>query len=222
MRQVTEELASGLPAEAPAARRGGGTAVNPPRDGAAALLRAGVEVMAEHGYHGASIRDIARAADMSTANLYHHFRSKEELLVQIMIAGIDRLLALTREALSAADQDPVSQLRALVTVHVSVHAERPRVSYVTFNELRHLPPSERGALREKMGLQQRNFDRVALDGVAAGCFRMAEPRPTARALASMCTAVAMWFDPEGTRTAEQVAAHYADLALAMFGAVDRD
>jgi AcrR family transcriptional regulator len=194
------------------------TAPVPTRDGAAALLQAGVEVMAEQGYHGSSIRDIARRANMSTANLYHHFGSKQELLFRIMVAGIDDLLEASETGMAEAPPDPASQLRALVIAHVVAHSDRSAVSFVTFQEIRHLTPADQDTMRARMDAQQRRFNGVVDEGIAAGMFRTERPRETARAMASMCTAVATWFNPRGPRTPMEIAEHYVDLSLAMLGA----
>ncbi|MEZ5255873.1 MAG: helix-turn-helix domain-containing protein [Ilumatobacteraceae bacterium] len=50
------------------------------RPGKDAILRAAVRVMGEQGYEGASTRDMAAAAGVSVAALYHHFPSKHDLL----------------------------------------------------------------------------------------------------------------------------------------------
>jgi AcrR family transcriptional regulator len=44
------------------------------------LLAAAVEVFVEHGYEGARLQDIARAAGLTTGAVYANFRGKDELL----------------------------------------------------------------------------------------------------------------------------------------------
>ena len=56
-------------------------------------------------------------------------------------------------------------------------------------------------------------DREVDAGVAAGDFRTRQPHEAARAVATMCTALAQWFRDTGPASAEQVAAQYVDLAL---------
>lgn len=46
------------------------------------------EVISEKGVDGASLRDIAKRADMSTGAIYHYFKNKEELLYEIMDTGL--------------------------------------------------------------------------------------------------------------------------------------
>src|SRR5450432_3077518 len=70
--------------------RSGGPAL-PPRpatDGTRGrILRAGLGLFAEHGFHGTSIRDIAAEAAVQSASLYAHFPSKEAILAELVLAG---------------------------------------------------------------------------------------------------------------------------------------
>ena len=52
-----------------------------------AILREAATLIAQRGYHGASMRDLGKAVGLQMASLYHHFGSKQELLVAIMRAG---------------------------------------------------------------------------------------------------------------------------------------
>lgn len=49
-------------------------------------------LMARTGYHGTSMRDLARTTGRSLAGLYHHFSGKEELLFRINERGFSQLL----------------------------------------------------------------------------------------------------------------------------------
>ena len=49
-------------------------------DGKLEILTAAARAFAEHGYHGMSMRDLARATGRAPATLYNYFDSKEELL----------------------------------------------------------------------------------------------------------------------------------------------
>jgi AcrR family transcriptional regulator len=49
-----------------------------------AILDAGMRVFAEHGYERASMREIARAAGITTPVIYDHFPSKRELQIDLL------------------------------------------------------------------------------------------------------------------------------------------
>jgi AcrR family transcriptional regulator len=186
-------------------------------NGAAAIVSAGIDVMSERGYHAASIRTIAERAQMSTSNLYHHFASKQALLYVIMSLGIDTLREDTDAALASAPQDPASQLAALVRVHVISHAMRGKSAFVTSSELRSLEPEDRRKVRAKLDVQQRCFDRIVSTGIERGVFETPFGHGGARAVASMCTAVATWFDPHGSLDAAEVAEQYVHFSQQMLG-----
>jgi AcrR family transcriptional regulator len=186
-----------------------------PAAGETAILAAATQVFSREGYHGASIREIAKSAGMSSASLYHHFGSKQGLLFRIVEKGMDELLDRTREAVEAVGDDPEARLRAVVAVHVRIHAIRRERALLTTREMRNLKPAQRRTMREKFRQQQRFFDQAVLDGVEKGVFHTDRPLEAARAIASMCTAVAGWFKPKGGLSPDEVADMYTDFAVAL-------
>jgi AcrR family transcriptional regulator len=180
---------------------------------AAALIAAAVEVMAVHGYHGTSVRDIAAAAGTSPAVLYHHFGSKQALLATMLDRGLDVLVAATEQALDLAGDDPADRLRAIVEAHVRVHLDSQRESLLGNSELRSL---EAGSLRvvvAKRDVQQRIFDRVVRDGVRRGVFATPHPQDAARFVTAACTSVAAWYRRSGPLHSDEVVRRHQEIAL---------
>ncbi|MCO1653758.1 TetR/AcrR family transcriptional regulator [Pseudonocardia humida] len=185
--------------------------------GEAAILQAAIAVMAEHGYHGTSVRDIAERAGLSAGALYHHFASKQEVLATIMERGIKALLSRTRTALDGAGDDPVARLRALVEVQILFHLQDQRGTLLGTSELRALEEPVRTRHLAKRAQQQRLFDAVVADGVERGVFATPLASEASRAIVVMCTGVAAWFSPSGRLSGRQLVARYQRLALAMVG-----
>lgn len=186
-------------------------------DVSAALIQAAVSTMAAKGYHGTSVRDIAAAAGISVGTLYNHFASKHDLLAHIMNRGMDNLLQLTEDAVYHAPARPADRLRAIVGVHVRVHAENPVESLLGNSELRALEPAALALVVSKRDAQQRIFDRVVLDGAAQGVFTTTTPREAARFMVSACTAVATWYRTSGPLSPDQIVMHYQAIALDAVG-----
>ena len=57
-----------------------------------AILRAAARLFRERGFADTGMRDIAEAADLSAANLYHYFDGKDELLFYCQDRALDRML----------------------------------------------------------------------------------------------------------------------------------
>jgi TetR/AcrR family transcriptional regulator len=66
----------------------------PQSAGQKAILDAAARLFSEQGYDGVSMRQIAEAARVSKANIYHHFQSKAALYLAILRSSADRLSAL--------------------------------------------------------------------------------------------------------------------------------
>lgn len=72
------------------------------------IIKSALDLFAEKGYDGVSVRDIAKTAGVSEAALYKHFKGKEDLALYIFNAIIqnysDRLLLLKDQPLSSIDK----------------------------------------------------------------------------------------------------------------------
>mgnify|MGYP003694489307 CR=1 FL=1 len=55
------------------------------------MCRTAAQLFRDRGYDATSVSDVARALGMTKAGLYHHFESKEALLFEIMMYGLDRV-----------------------------------------------------------------------------------------------------------------------------------
>ena len=169
----------------------------------------------ELGYHGTSVREVAKRAGMSVAGMYHHFPSKQQLLVDLVGGFMDDLLAELDRAVTAAPPDAVSRLRAAVQAHVLFHTRRQAEGFVGNAEVRSLEPAARTLVVEKRNREERVFDRIIREGIRSGVFRVDNEKLAARGMVTMCTAVLSWFVPGAGLTADQVADSYADLCVAM-------
>lgn len=69
----------------------------------AAILKAGRENFLKNGFSHAAVADIAREADVSTATLYKHFASKEELFAAVVAQAYDAIGGEFNEVLDSDD-----------------------------------------------------------------------------------------------------------------------
>lgn len=81
------------------------------------ILRAACDVIARRGFHQAPIREIARAARLSLAGLYHYVGGKDELLFLVLDRALDTLLAALDRAVADA-RTAETKLLALIRTHL--------------------------------------------------------------------------------------------------------
>ncbi|AJE47742.1 TetR family transcriptional regulator C-terminal domain-containing protein [Celeribacter indicus] len=97
------------------------------------ILEAALEVFSQHGFRGATLDQIARAAGLSKPNLLYYFPSK----VAIHRALIDGLMQTWLDPLREmrADGEPVEEILAYVLRKLEMAREYPRESRLFANEI---------------------------------------------------------------------------------------
>jgi AcrR family transcriptional regulator len=157
------------------------------------LTDVALRVFAERGYDGASMDDVARAAGITKASIYHHVSGKEALLERGLGRALDALFAILEEA-GARDGRARERLRYIVT-RVAETTLRLLPELSVLFRARGTSKSERGALERR-----REFDRVVTELVRTaqrdGDLRTdLEPRLVVRLLFGMSNSVVEWYRP---------------------------
>ncbi|HTJ42120.1 MAG TPA: helix-turn-helix domain-containing protein, partial [Kofleriaceae bacterium] len=99
-----------------------------------ALIAAALQLIAEKGVEGFTLRDAAKKAGVSVAAPYRHFTDRDDLLAAVAADCMQRLGDAMDRALEAAgDVDPLSAFRATGIAYVRFAVEHPahfRVMYL--------------------------------------------------------------------------------------------
>ncbi|MEV7863801.1 TetR/AcrR family transcriptional regulator [Streptomyces hirsutus] len=111
------------------------------------LIHASTGLFDERGFHDVRIDDIAKAAGMSVATLYQHFKGKNELLQAILERGAEGLLYTSAAALARVSS-PAEALDVLVRTYtkgaLGMHG---RIMRILATELVYLSDEVRTQLR---------------------------------------------------------------------------
>lgn len=175
----------------------------------AALHEAAVAAFAERGFHATSIRDLAARSGMSSAALYVHHSTKEELLLAISRTGHAAALAAVEDGRASSD-DPTERLQCLVANYVRFHAEQASLARVINYEMGALEPASRAEIE---GVRQQIHEvvlDVLRDGVARGAFACPSVELSAVMIESLGIDVARWYDAGRSWTPDDLAQRYAD------------
>lgn len=180
------------------------------------LLISALACFAAKGFEGASTREIAEGAGVSPSALYVHYRSKEELLFEIIQIGHSRNWGAIEDAV-AGGTTPTEALSAFVERFVIWHARFHTLARVCQYELQSLDTDRVRAVGEIRRRFQRELERIVDAGIAAGEFQVVDAHGTARAILSLGIDVARWFTDGGSLRPEDLAQLYVVLALRMVG-----
>lgn len=187
-------------------------------NGSQTIIAAAVDNFQARGYHGTSIRDIARDAGMTPASIYHHFPSKQHILQHIMEAVMKEVIARTNAALIRAGNTPTEQLDALMRAWALFHTQRRAEALIGASEIRSLDDVGHRIVVALRDQQEQMFREIIDRGVAEGSFTTPYPREAARAIINMGYSIASWYRPDGSLSPDEMAERYAALALGTVGA----
>ena len=180
------------------------------------ILRHAARVFYDKGYDRASIRDIAKEAQMSLAGLYYYFRSKEELLYLIQENVFSELLETVREKLEGVE-GPEEKLRVFIQNHLAYFID----NLVEMKVLSHEYECLKGDFHEGIAALRRDYYLEAEQIVSAildGRDGKVEPRIAVLSLFGMMNRLYTWYraDRDGgpDRVAEQMTSVYLRGVLA--------
>jgi AcrR family transcriptional regulator len=181
------------------------------------ILAQAAALFARGGYPGTSMNQVAEACGLSKATLYHYYRDKYELLVNIAESHVSRLQGVVQDAL-AEEATPQGRMRVLVRRLVEEYANAQNEHRVLTEDVKFLAPQDRERILDKeRGVVE------AFAGVVAALRpdlrEAAMSKPLTMLLFGMVNWMFTWMKPEGPLGYDEMAPIVTDLFLGGLKAV---
>jgi AcrR family transcriptional regulator len=178
----------------------------------AEILRAAAQIFRDRGFDGTSVSDLARSLEMTKAGLYHYFTSKEALLSEIMMFGLERVrdevLVPVREI-----RDPEARLRQLIVRHARIVTRGQGAVTIISEETRALPPAARRKIHDRMRVYISLIRETLAELARDGKLRDVDLTVATYSLIGMILWLPRWFKAGGRLTAEEAADEIAKVAF---------
>ena len=179
-----------------------------------AVSEAALRAFTEFGFHGTSIRLIAKQADISVPGLYYHFETKQQILVDLLRRSNNDLMRRAMEARQEGADDPRTRFCLLVE-NIILYMTRRQL----FARLGHEVGSLEEPFRSEHVARRDELENMLRQEIAAAqklqIFRTTDVREATRAVWVMCRGVADWYVKDGPKTPEEIALTYVNFALAV-------
>ena len=186
----------------------------------ARIIEAAGELLAERGYAGTTLADIAEAAGTYAGSLYYHFANREELAVEVLVGGAQAALDHTRSVVEAlpADTSARRRLEAAIEAHVEFILARSPAALASARAIGQLPPAVAEPMAEVHRAYGRLFAELFEAAAAEGSIHPTVDLSAARMLVfGAANFTAEWFDPDGSASAEELGRLISRLAFEGFG-----
>ncbi len=158
------------------------------------ILQAAARVFAERGFMAATIRDVAREAEMLSGSLYYHFQSKEQIAEEILEQYWVEIFACTDEILQS-DIDAVAKLAALIEQTLLVDGREYLAVRLLVNDWQFVAATF-PTMPQHMNDLEAKWISVLRAGIAQGMIRAdLDPALIYRSIMASINGMTRWFRP---------------------------
>ena len=192
----------------------GSVGSTPRRDSRRAeILEAFTRAVAERGYDGTNFGDLAVELGISKGTIVHHFGTKDAMLRELHEGYMRRRLAEV-QVIWARLTRPAERLAAFVLLGVQYQVVDRTATIAFQREVLRFAAEPGMETSQSLRREYRELVvGVLAEGTAAGEFRPGDDRLRTLQLFGAVHWMWTWFDPDGPRSAGEVAASYVDTFL---------
>lgn len=157
------------------------------------------------GYDRTTLDDISRPLGFETPNLYNYYRSKEQLLYEVIKDAHLQVLSLARSCIESESDDPVEQLRMFVNGCFEVVVNWTEYNNVTVEtDLIYLSSAHRRKILRMREEYTEILRTIIRKGVKSHKFLIADEKLAATFIASIIMRGALWFSQAGELSSGEV------------------
>jgi AcrR family transcriptional regulator len=178
------------------------------------LLDLAATMFAERGLRATTVRDIADSAGILSGSLYHHFKSKEQMVEEVLRDFLDWLFGRYQEIVDT-EPHPLERLKGLFMTSFEAIEHRHAQVVIYQDEAKRLSSLPQFDFVEARNKEQRKLWIDLLnEGVEQRCFRPdIDVDVVYRFIRDTTWVSVRWYQPGGPLTAEEVGRQYLSIVL---------
>ena len=178
------------------------------------LLMLAATMFADRGLKSTTVRDIADSAGILSGSLYHHFKSKEQMVEEVLKDFLNWLFERYQEIV-AGESTPLDRVKGLFMASFEAIEHRHAQVVIYQDEAKRLSALPQFAFVDDRNREQRKMWVDLLhEGIADGSFRPdLDVDLVYRFIRDTTWVSVRWYQPGGPLTAEQVGRQYLAIVL---------
>lgn len=168
-----------------------------------AVIRAAARAFNARGYHNTSIDEIAAALNVTKPTIYYYVANKEQLLLECILTGLERVLEPFRRP-RAAGVTAREQLNDTIRHYAEAIASEYGGCMVRAEDLG-LTAASLARIKELKSEIDHGIRQLLDEGAQDGSINTHDPKMTAFALAGALNWIAHWYRENQSMTAAEIA-----------------
>ncbi|MBP9186922.1 MAG: TetR family transcriptional regulator [Bacteroidia bacterium] len=173
------------------------------------LIEVAAKLFKQKGFSSASMRDLAAEMGIEAASLYHHIKSKEEILETICFEMANKFI----DAITETNDiyfNAEERLRMAIKNHVFIITQNINRSSVFLHEWRSLTEPKLSEFIILRNQYEKGIRVILNDGINEDLFDNVDEKFAALTILSTVNWINEWYKPDGKMNAEQVAEKLSD------------
>jgi AcrR family transcriptional regulator len=134
------------------------------------IITVAAQLFKEKGYSAVTMRDIAQAMDIKAASLYNHIKSKQEILVLIVVEIAEEFTNTMNEVVKSSDAT-ITKIEKVIQLHIDITLRDANALACLNNDWMHLADEELAYFIKMREEYENNFRTIIKKGIEEGTIK---------------------------------------------------
>ncbi|MCH6263978.1 MULTISPECIES: TetR/AcrR family transcriptional regulator [Neobacillus] len=178
------------------------------------ILRSAAAVLAEKGYHGTTMEEIAAQLLMTKGSMYYYFKNKDDILYHchqmIMELSLEKI-----EEVVHSDLNPIEKLESAIKAHILLSTKEKSMFMIMDKPYQKFTDDQLNEVLDARRNYAHYFDKILNEGIEKQVFEIDDTKMVRMIILSAINYIQQWYNQDGPQTGEEIAESYASNLLKM-------
>lgn len=176
------------------------------------IINCAAQLFKNKGYSAVTMRDIAQALDIKAASLYNHIKSKQEILVLIVIEIAEEFTRVMNEILES-EAPTINKVERVIQLHIAITIRNSDALACLSNDWMHLTDDQLAYFIRMREDYENNFRKIIKNGIDQGEIKANNHEVMVFSILSTLRTLYLWYGKTKKISAEELQKNMTELFL---------
>jgi len=176
------------------------------------IVTVAAQLFKEKGYSAVTMRDIACALDIKAASLYNHIKSKQEILVLIIIEIAEEFTQTMNDVVNS-DDNTIKKIERIIQLHIDITLRDANALACLNNDWMHLTDTELAYFIKMREDYEDNFRTIIKKGIEEGTVKNNNLEVIIFSILSTLRTLYLWYGKKKTPDSEVLKSNMIQVLL---------
>jgi len=175
------------------------------------IVHTSAALFKEKGYSAVTMRDIAKGMGIKASSLYNHIKSKQDILIDIIISLAEEFTT-GMEVVTSSKMSSIEKLKQVITLHVNITLQNTYGMASLNNDWMHLEEQLEYYLKLRKDYED-NFRNIILNGIQSGEIIKQNPEIMLFSILSTLRSLHLWIPKKEDLNPEELAKNLSQILI---------